>query len=113
MKQVIFFHKMIGGSPAHQYAVIGAAFGAVAALMTLICGLFTKVRLKPVRAERFSFKPFADLFRNKPWIYLTLIGICTNFFNGFRYAAAAYMFTYCLPGEITMMGLIVNYTVFW
>ena len=107
-----YIQKMIGGSPAHQYAVIGASFGAVAALMTLLCGFFTKERLKPVRAEKFTFKPFADLFRNKPWIYLTLVGICTNFFNGFRYAAAAYMFTYCLPGEITVMGLIVNYTVF-
>ena len=107
-----YVQKLIGGSEAHQYAVIGAVFGAVAALMTLLCGLFTKERLKPVRAEKFSFKPFADLFRNKPWIYLTLIGICTNFFNGFRYAAAAYIFTYCLPGEITVLGLLVNYTVF-
>jgi GPH family glycoside/pentoside/hexuronide:cation symporter len=43
---------------------------------------------------------------------LTLIGICTNFFNGFRYAVAGYMLTYCLGGEITVSGLIINYTVF-
>lgn len=107
-----YLQKFIGGSDAHQYAVIGASLGALAALMTLACGFMTKERLKPVRAEKFSFKPFADLFKNAPWIYLTLVGICTNFFNGFRYAAAAYMFTYCLPGEVTFMGLIVNYTVF-
>lgn len=80
--------------------------------MTLACGLLTKERLKPVRAEKFSMKQFADLFANKPWIYLTLIGICTNFFNGFRYAVAGYLLTYCLGGEITVGGLIVNYTVF-
>ena len=65
-----------------------------------------------MRAEKFSFKPFADLFKNKPWIYLTLIGICTNFFNGFRYAVAAYLMEYCLHGDVTVMGLVINYTVF-
>lgn len=107
-----YLQKLVGGTPAHQYAVLGAVFGGVAALMTLACGLMTKERLKPVRAEKFSLKPFADLVRNKPWIYLTLTGICSNFFNGFRYAVAGYMFTYCLGGDITLGKLIINYTVF-
>ena len=96
----------------HQYAVIGVVFGALATIGTLACGLLTKERLKPVRAEKFSFKPFADLFKNKPWIYLTLIGICTNFFDGFRYAVAGYLLEYCLHGDVTVSGLIINYTVF-
>ena len=107
-----YLQKMVGGTPAHQYAVLGACLGAVATLMTLACGLLTKERLKPVRAEKFSFKPFANLFKNKPWIYLTLIGICTNFFNGFRYAVAGYLMEYCLHGDVTVSGLIINYTVF-
>lgn len=107
-----YLQKMVGGSDAHQYAVLGAALGALAAIMTFACGLLTKERLKPIRAEKFSLRPFADLFRNKPWIYLTLIGICSNFFNGFRYAVAGYMLTYCLGGEVTVSGLIINYTVF-
>ena len=104
--------KWAGGTPQHQYAVVGAVFGLIATLMTLTCGLLTKERHKPVRAEKFSFRQFADLFRNKPWIYLTLIGICTNFFNGFRYAVAGYMLEYCLHGDVTVSGLIINYTVF-
>ena len=107
-----YLQKIVGGSEQHQYAVLGIFFGVIAAAGTLACGLLTKERLKPVRAEKFSFKQFADLFRNKPWIYLTLIGICTNFFNGFRYAVAGYMFEYCLHGNVTMSGLIINYTVF-
>ena len=107
-----YLQKMVGGSESHQYAVLGACFGVLAALMTLACGLLTKERLKPVRAEKFSFRPFADLFKNKPWIYLTLIGICTNFFNCFRYAVAGYLLTYCLGGDVTISGLIINYTVF-
>ena len=107
-----YLQKMVGGSESHQYAVLGAGFGLLATLGTLACGLLTKERLKPVRAEKFSFKPFADLFKNKPWIYLTLIGICTNFFNGFRYAVAGYLMEYCLHGDVTVSGLIINYTVF-
>ena len=107
-----YLQKMIGGSQQHQYAVIGVVLGALAAAGTLGCGLLTKERLKPVRAEKFSLKPFADLFRNRPWIYLTLIGVCMNFFNGFRYAVAGYMFEYCLHGDVTVSGLIINYTVF-
>jgi GPH family glycoside/pentoside/hexuronide:cation symporter len=107
-----YIQKMIGGTEQHQYAVIGAGFGLLAALMTLACGLLTKERHKPVRAEKFSFKQYADLFRNKPWIYMTLVAICTNFFNGFRYAVAGYMITYCLGGDVTVGKFIINYTVF-
>ena len=107
-----YLQKLVGGSEAHQYAVIGAVLGAVAAVMTLACGLMTKERLKPIRAEKFSLKPFADLVKNKPWVYLTLTGICCNFFNGFRYAVAGYLFTYCLGGDVTINRLIINYTVF-
>ena len=107
-----YLQKMVGGTEAHQYSVLGICFGVIAAAMTLACGLLTKERLKPVRAEKYSFRPFIDLFKNKPWIYLTLIGICTNFFNGFRYAVAGYLIEYCLHGEVTISGLIINYTVF-
>ena len=107
-----YLQRMVGGSDAHQYAVLGAGFGILAAAMTLACGLMTKERLKPVMAESFSMKQYVDLFRNKPWIYLTLIGICTNFFNGFRYAVAGYLLEYCLHGDVTISGLIINYTVF-
>ena len=107
-----YLQKFVGGTSQHQYAVLGVFFGFMAAVGTLTCGLLTKERLKPVRAEKFSFKQFGDLFRNKPWIYLTLIGICTNFFNGFRYAVAGYLFEYCLKGDVTVSGFIINYTVF-
>ena len=107
-----YLQKMGGGSDQHQYAVAGMVLGALATAGTLACGLMTRERLKPVRAEKFSLKPFADLFRNKPWVYLTLVGICMNFFNGFRYAVVGYMFEYCLHGDVTVSGLIINYTVF-
>lgn len=96
----------------HQYAIIGVLFGVLGAVMTLACGLLTKERVQPKRTEKFEFKQFVDLFRNKPWIYITLTGFCTNFFNGFRYAAASYMITYCLGGDVTIGKLIINYTVF-
>lgn len=107
-----YVQKFVGGSEQHQYTMIGVIFGAIATLMTLACGLLTKERLKPKRAEKYSGKQFVDLIKNVPWLYLTGIGICTNFFNGFRYAAAGYMFTYCLGGDVTIGKLIINYTVF-
>lgn len=106
-----YLQKMIGGSDQNQYAILGAGFGILAAVMTLACGLLTKERLQPQRAEKFSFKQFADLFKNIPWVYITLMGVCTNFFNGFRYAVAAYLIDYCLGGDITVGSLIINYTV--
>lgn len=107
-----YLQKMVGGSVQHQYSMIGIILGAVAAILTLACGLLTKERLKPKRAATYSSKQFVDLVKNVPWLYLSGIGICTNFFNGFRYAAAGYMFTYCLGGDITVGKLIINYTVF-
>lgn len=106
-----YLQKMVGGTEAHQYAVLGAVLGFVAAALTLVCGLFTKERLKPVRAEKYSAKQFVDLFKNKPWLILTAAGICTNFFNGFRYAVAGYMIAYCLNGDVTVGSFIINYTV--
>ena len=107
-----YLQKLIDGTDQHQYAVLGVVFGIVAAAMTLACGLLTKERCKPVRAEKFSFRQYGDLFRNRPWVYMTLVAVCTNFFNGFRYAAAGYMLTYCLGGDVTVGKLIINYTVF-
>ncbi|MBQ8158860.1 MAG: MFS transporter [Prevotella sp.] len=107
-----YLQKLVGGTDQHQYAMAGLILGSLATAGTLACGLLTRERLKPVRAEKFSLKPFVDLFHNKPWVYLTLIGICMNFFNGFRYAVAGYMFEYCLHGDVTVSGLIINYTVF-
>ena len=107
-----YLQQLIGGTDQHQYAVLGAVFGLVAAAMTLACGLLTKERCKPIRAEKFSFRQYGDLFRNRPWVFMTLVAVCTNFFNGFRYAAAGYMLTYCLGGNITVGKLIINYTVF-
>lgn len=107
-----YLQKMIGGSEAHQYAVLGAILGVVAAVMTLVCGLLTKERLKPIRAEKFSFSQVGDLIRNKAWLCMTAMAICTNFFNGFRYAVAGYMLAYCLGGDVTVGSLIINYTVF-
>ena len=104
--------KWAGGSAQHQYAVVGAVFGLIAMLMTLACGLLTRERHKPVRAEKFTFKQYGDLFRNKPWVYMTLVAVCTNFFNGFRYAVVGYMFTYCLYGDVTVGHFIINYTAF-
>ncbi len=106
-----YLQKMVGGTEAHQYAVLGALLGVLAAILTLICGLCTKERLKPVRAEKYSFRQFTNLFSNKPWLILTGAGICTNFFNGFRYAVAGYMISYCLGGDVTVGSLIINYTV--
>ena len=107
-----YLQRWIGGTEQHQYAVLGAGFGLVATLMTLTCGLLTKERHKPIRAEKFSFKQFGNLFRNKPWIYMTSVAFCSNFFNGFRYAAAGYMITYCMGGDVTVKWFIINYTVF-
>ena len=107
-----YVQKFIGGSEQYQYAMTGVFFGALATIGTLACGLLTKERMKPVRAEKFSMHQFVDLVKNKPWIFMTLTAVCTNFFNGFRYAVAGYMFSYCLNGDITMGSLIINYTVF-
>ncbi len=107
-----YLQKWVGGTEAHQYAVIGAVLGIVAAAMTLACGLLTKERLKPVRAEKFSLHQFVDLVHNKAWLYMTGMAVCTNFFNGFRYAVAGYMFDYCLHGHVMIDDLIVNFTVF-
>ncbi len=107
-----FLQKLVGGTEQHQYAVLGAGFGLVAALMTCACGLLTKERHEPIRAEKFQFKQFADLVRNKPWVYMTLVAFSSNFFNGFRYAVAGYMLTYCLGGDVTVGKFIINYTAF-
>ncbi len=107
-----YLQKMVGGTESHQYAVLGAVFGLIAALMTMLCGLLTKERVKNIRPEKFSFKQYKNLITNKPWLLMTAVAVCTNFFNGFRYAVAGYMFTYCLNGDITLGSFIINFTVF-
>ena len=106
-----YLQKFVGGGESREYALAGVIFGIAASILTLLCGIFTKERLTPPRAQKYSFGQFANLFRNKPWLCLTLIGILGNFFNGFRYAVAGYLMTYCLGGDVTIGNFIINYTV--
>ena len=108
-----YLQRWVGGTPQHQYAMAGWILGGVAAVLTLVCGLLTRERLKPVRAERFSLRQYANLLHNGPWLRLTAMGICTNFFTGFRYAVAGYMISYCLDGDVSIGGFLINYTVGW
>ena len=106
-----YLQRWVGGTPQHQYAMAGWILGGVAAVLTLVCGLLTRERLKPVRAERFSLRQYANLLHNGPWLRLTAMGICTNFFTGFRYAVAGYMISYCLDGDVSIGGFLINDTV--
>ena len=93
-----YLQKMVGGTDAHQYAVLGACFGILAAAMTLACGLLTKERLRPVRAEKFSFRQFGDLFTNKPWIYQRMKLIQNGHLAHIRFCYAGILSTSPITG---------------
>ena len=72
---------------------------------------FTKERLKPKSAEKFSSSSLPTSFKQGLALYDSHRRVY-QLFNGFRHAVAGYMFDYCLHGNVTIEGLIINYTVF-
>ena len=88
------------GNKAHgfQYTVI--IFAIISLLFFFITFKTTKERVKPPKTQKNSLKEdFTNLFRNKAWLILAIVGIVSFVMFAMQNAAIAYYFKYYIENE--------------
>jgi glycoside/pentoside/hexuronide:cation symporter, GPH family len=83
-------------------------FAVVAVVFFLITFAMTKERVKPAPVEKLNlWRDLGDLFRNRAWFVLFLIGLCLITVNTLRQGSTMYYFAYFLDSK----GLAGTYFV--
>ena len=101
------------GSVNEQFG-FSTAMGIYALLAMILFSttfLVCKERVKPVSDEKSTFKrDIKDLFQNKPWLILTLVGIMTCLFVSIRNGSIIYYFKYYVnnAGTANLFGFKIG-----
>jgi GPH family glycoside/pentoside/hexuronide:cation symporter len=95
------------GSPQKGYHLIMSLYAILAVLLFLLTFLWTKERVKPPKKQKTSLRnDFKDLWKNRPWKVLFLVGIFTLSFVCIRNGATMYYFKYYV-GDLDLSTLFI------
>lgn len=89
-------------SSAYQYGFryLVAIFGAISVCLFLITFATTKERVAPAKKQDANLlKDFKFLFKNRPWVVLTIVGIVSFIMFAIQNISATYYFKYFLDAE--------------
>ena len=89
-----------GGDKAHGFQYTVFLFAGLSLIFFFITFKTTKERVQPPKAQKNSLKEdIRNLFSNKAWVILTLVGIISFIMFAMQNAAIAYYFKYYLGRE--------------
>lgn len=89
-------------SSAYQYGFryLVAIFGAISVALFLITFATTRERVAPAAKQDANLlKDFKFLFKNRPWVVLTIVGIVSFIMFAIQNISATYYFKYYLDAE--------------
>ena len=77
-----------------------AIFGAIGVILFLITFATTKERIAPPKRQTTDLKhDFKYLFKNRPWVVLTIVGVISFIMFAIQNISATYYFKYFLDAE--------------
>ncbi|MGB8368104.1 MAG: MFS transporter [Limisphaerales bacterium] len=89
-----------GGDEAMGYQHTLILFGCLSVVFFSITFMTTKERVQPLKSLEGSIKgDFKNLFKNRPWIILAIVGIVSFVMFAMQNAAIAYYFKYYIGKE--------------
>lgn len=84
----------------HGFRYLVAIFGCVSVVLFMITFRTTKERVAPPKRQDSNlFKDFKFLFKNRPWVVMTLVGIVSFVMFAIQNISATYYFKYYLDAE--------------
>ncbi|AXT60772.1 MFS transporter [Aquimarina sp. AD10] len=82
---------------------------ALLALLMLITFLTTKERILPPKDQKSNlWKDFKNLFTNKPWVVLLIIGLLFNIYNSIKQGIVIIYFTHYLNDQLLSASYLVG-----
>ena len=106
--------KSVDGTTVNEqfgWATAMGIYAVLAIIMFSVTVFGTKERVQPIQEENTSLgRDVKDLFRNTPWILLTLVGILTCLFTTLRNGTIMYYFKYYvrMEGSANLFGFEVG-----
>jgi glycoside/pentoside/hexuronide:cation symporter, GPH family len=86
----------------HGFKWTMAAFAVVSVVMFLLCFLWTKERVTPVRGQKTNVKEeLGELVHNWPWIMLLIASVFSTTFIALRSGSVFFYFKYCVGADST------------
>ena len=88
------------GNEQKGFQMAMVVYGIAAIILFVITFVTTKERVRPPREQKSNLKEdLKDLFKNKPWLILFIIGIFTLSYLSIRMASIVYYFKYYIGNE--------------
>jgi len=82
---------------------------ALLALLMLVTFATTRERISPPKTQKFNLKEdFSNLFTNKAWLILTIIGLLYNIYNAIKQGIVIIFFTHYLNNELLSASYLVG-----
>jgi GPH family glycoside/pentoside/hexuronide:cation symporter len=100
-----------GGSDTspHGWQMAMVVYSVIAVVLFFITFAMTKERVQPPREQKTSLKTdLRDLFRNKPWVVLCIVGISALTYANIRGTVIIYYFDYVVPNGKNFFGPVMT-----
>jgi GPH family glycoside/pentoside/hexuronide:cation symporter len=100
-----------GGNPNSPYGwqMTMTVYSCAAVLLFWATFAMTKERVQPPPEQKSSLKQdLRNLFRNRPWVVLSAVGICALTYANIRGTVAIFYFEQAVPGGKDLFGPIMT-----
>lgn len=92
--------ELIRGAYKYGFRYLVAIFGVISIVLFYITFRTTKERVAPAKKQDSNlFRDFKFLFKNRPWVVLTLVGILSFIMFAIQNISATYYFKYYCDAE--------------
>ncbi len=103
--------RYFGGSDTspHGWQMTMVVYAGVAVLLFLATFLMTRERVQPSPKQETSLSAdVRDLFHNRPWVVLCIVGIAALAYANIRSTVMVYYFDYVVPNGRHYFGYVMN-----
>lgn len=100
------------GNEQMGWQVAMSIYAVLAIIMFLACFIFTRERVSPPKSQHTNvLKDFGDLFKNVPWIVLSISSLFLLTYVSVRNGSIAYYFKYYVQSsDFSILGLSISRT---
>ena len=111
VKTAIPLARFFGGSDIspHGWQMTMVVYASIAVALFVLTFLMTRERVEPPPKQETSLKSdVSDLFRNRPWVILCVVGIAALTCSNVRSTVLVYYFDYVVPNGKAYFGDIMS-----
>jgi len=103
--------RYFGGSDnsPHGWQMAMVVYASIAVVLFFVTFAMTRERVHPPPRQKTSLsRDLSDLFNNRPWVILCIVGICALTCGNIRSTVLVYYFDYVVPGGKSYFSAVLS-----